>query len=67
MRFGIKSAQEIFQKCISQLLDNFPGVETDIDDILIWGKTKEEHGKWLNAVLSLYSTNSTIMFTVNQY
>ena len=51
MPFGITSAQEIFQKRISQLLGDLPGVETDIDDILIWGKTKEEHDKRLNAVL----------------
>ena len=51
MPFGITSAQGIFQKRISQLLGDLPGVETDIDDILIWGKTKEEHDKRLNAVL----------------
>ena len=51
MPFGIKSAQEIFQKRISQLLGDLPGVETNIGDILIWGKTKEEHNKRLNAVL----------------
>ena len=51
MPFSIKSAQEIFQKLISQLLGDLPGVETDIDDILVWGKTKEEHDKRLKAVL----------------
>ena len=51
MPFGIKSAQEIFQKHISQLLGDLPGVETDIDDILVWGKSKEEHDQRLTAVL----------------
>ena len=51
MPFSIKSAQEIFQKCISQLLGDLSGVETDIDDILVWGKSKEEHDQRLKAVL----------------
>ena len=51
MPFGIKSAQEIFQKQISQLLGNLPRVETDIDDILVWGQSKEEHHQRLKAVL----------------
>ena len=51
MPFGIKSAQEIFQKRISQSLGDLPGVETDMDDILVWGKSKEEHDQRLKAVL----------------
>ena len=59
MPFG-KSAQEVctrslpkevFQKRMSQLLGDLPGVETDIDDILVWGTTQEEHDSRLNAVL----------------
>ena len=51
MPFGIKSAQEIFQKRMSQLLGDLAGVETDIDDILVWGTSKEEHDSRLAAVL----------------
>ena len=53
MPFGIKSAQEFFQKCMTQNFGDLEGVETDIDDILIlvWGKTEEEHHKRLKAVL----------------
>ena len=43
MPFGIKSAQEVFQKHITQVFGDLPGVETDIDDILVWGTTKMEH------------------------
>jgi len=50
MSFGIKSAQ-VFQKRMSQLLGDLPGVETDIDDILVWGINQEEHDKRLIAVL----------------
>jgi len=51
MPFGIKSAQEVFQKRMSQLLGDLPGVETDIDDILVWGGNQEEHDSRLTAVL----------------
>ena len=51
MPFGIKSAQEVFQKRMSQLLGDLQGVETDIYDILVWGTNQEEHDKRLRAVL----------------
>ena len=51
MPFGIKSAQEVFQKRLSQQFGDLPGVETDIDDILVWGRNMEEHDKRLQAVL----------------
>ena len=51
MPFGIKSAQEVFQKRLSQLFGDLPGVETDIDDILVWGTNAEEHDQRLAAVL----------------
>ncbi|CAC5364689.1 unnamed protein product [Mytilus coruscus] len=49
MPFGIKSAQEVFQKRVSQ---NLKGVETDIDDILVWGTTRKEHDDRLRSVLN---------------
>ena len=49
--FGIKSAQEVYQKRISQLFEDIEGVETDIDDILIWGRSKEEHDQRLKMAL----------------
>ena len=52
MPFGIKSAQEVFQKSIAQHFDSiWWGVEVDIDDILVWGRKKEEHNRRLKAVL----------------
>ncbi|CAC5379137.1 unnamed protein product [Mytilus coruscus] len=50
--FGIKSAQEVFQKRVSQLFENLKGVETDIDDILVWGTTRKEHDDRLRSVLN---------------
>ena len=51
MPFGIKSAQEVFQKRISQHFDDIEGVATDIDDILIWGTDEDEHDRRLGAIL----------------
>jgi hypothetical protein len=51
MPFGIKSAQEVFQKRISQHLDDLEGVATEIDDILIWGSDEQEHDARLEATL----------------
>lgn len=51
MPFGIHSAQEVFHKRLHQLLDDLPGVETDIDDILVWGTTEEEHDERLERTL----------------
>jgi len=63
MPFGIKSAQEVFQKRISQVFGDLPGVETDIDDILVWGTTKAEHDERLEAVLRRCET---VNLTLNE-
>ena len=49
--FGIKSSSEVFQRTISQILENIDGCEVIADDILIWGQDKEEHNRRLCAVL----------------
>uniref|UniRef100_A0A3P9QH08 ribonuclease H n=1 Tax=Poecilia reticulata TaxID=8081 RepID=A0A3P9QH08_POERE len=49
--FGITSAPEIFQRQLSTLLNDHEGVVVVMDDILIYGQTKEEHDSHLNAVL----------------
>ena len=51
MPFGIKSAQEVSQKRISQHFDDLEGVATDIDDILIWGSDEREHDRRPEATL----------------
>lgn len=51
MPFGINSAQEVFHKRVNQLFESLAGVETDIEDILVWRRTMEEHNKRLQAAL----------------
>ena len=49
--FGISSAPEHFQRRMSEILANLPGVVCQMDDILIFGKTQREHDNHLEAVL----------------
>jgi hypothetical protein len=49
--FGICSAPEHFQKRMSRILDGMEGVLCLIDDVLITGKTQEEHDTRLREVL----------------
>ena len=43
--FGIVFAQEVFHRTIDEKFRDLKGVETVIDDFLIWGKTLEEHDR----------------------
>ena len=49
--FGISSAPEHFQRRMSEILTDLPGVVCQMDDILVFGKTQDEHDKHLKAVL----------------
>ncbi len=35
--YGIKSAPEVYQKLISELVQDIDGAESIVDDIVIWG------------------------------
>ena len=37
--FGIKSAIEVYQKTISEIMADIPGCDAIVDDIMIWGRT----------------------------
>ena len=49
--FVIRCAQEVFHKRVHEIFEGLSGVETDIDDILIWGTTAKEHDDNLKACL----------------
>lgn len=53
--FGITSASEHFQRRMTEILAGLPGVVCLIDDMLVHGKTQEEHDEHLHAVLSRLS------------
>ena len=43
--FGISSAPELFQSTMKEVISNLPGVETIMDDVLVWGETEAEHDR----------------------
>ena len=49
--FGITSAPAVFQCAMDQILSGLSGVQCYLDDILVTGKTEEEHLKNLDATL----------------
>ena len=51
MPFGIKSAPEIFQRIMDEMIVGIPGAFAIIDDILIAGKTVEDHDRVFRQVV----------------
>ncbi|KAI8506223.1 hypothetical protein Bbelb_156500 [Branchiostoma belcheri] len=49
--FGIHSAQEVFQKQMDKIFQELEGVEVIVDDILVHGRTEEEHNSRFRAML----------------
>lgn len=49
--FGISSGPEIFQREVSKVLDGLHGVVCQMDDIVVFGSSREEHDHRLEAVL----------------
>ena len=52
LMFGISAAPEIYQHVIQQTLHGCPGVRNISDDIIIFGKTQQEHDCNLTNVLA---------------
>ena len=59
--FGISSAPEFFQKRMSEILRGCEGVMGLIDDVLVHGRTEEEHHKRLIAVLEKLKTEGVTL------
>ena len=49
--FGIKCASELYQSKMCEMIEDIEGAEVIMDDILIWGRTLEEHDRRLKQVL----------------
>ena len=49
--FGLKSLPQCFQKVMETLLHGLAGVQVYLDDVIVCGRTREEHDSRLKAVL----------------
>ncbi|RXN12418.1 Retrovirus-related Pol poly from transposon opus [Labeo rohita] len=49
--FGIASVPEHFQRRMSQMFENFEGVLCHADDVLVYGRNRQEHDQRLHRVL----------------
>jgi hypothetical protein len=50
--FGVSAAPEIYQHVNQQSLQGCPGMRNISDDIIVFGKTQQEHDHNLNTVLA---------------
>ena len=41
--FGLRSSQDEFQPKYDESFENLPGVKATVDDILVYGHTREKH------------------------
>ncbi|KAL2090027.1 hypothetical protein ACEWY4_014715 [Coilia grayii] len=49
--FRINTAGEIFQRLMTEMFEDMDGVQVIVDDILVWGQTKEQNNQRLKQVL----------------
>ena len=43
--FGLSSGPEVFHKAMLRVLEGLDGTDCFINDVLVWGSTKEEHDR----------------------
>lgn len=51
LMFGVSCAPEIFQKTMEAILLGLEGVIVYLDDVVVYGSTKEEHDRRVEALL----------------
>ena len=49
--FGIKSAPEVYHRAIHDMFSDIPGVDTSMDDIIVFADTIDDHNHRLKCVL----------------
>lgn len=49
--YGINCAPEVFHARLRQHLEDLEGVESFIDDVIVWGRNKQEHDNRLDRLL----------------
>lgn len=61
LMFGITCAPELFQKILEKMLLKCDGAINFIDDILIYGRTEQEHNLRLQKVLQVLEENNVLL------
>ncbi|XP_055625394.1 uncharacterized protein K02A2.6-like isoform X1 [Toxorhynchites rutilus septentrionalis] len=61
LMFGITCAPEKFQRIMTEMLSGINGVIVYIDDIVVSGRTKEEHDRRLQQVLAVLEANNAML------
>ncbi|XP_026318556.1 uncharacterized protein K02A2.6-like [Hyposmocoma kahamanoa] len=51
--YGINCVSEVFHAKIRQLLEDLEGVDSFVDDVIVWGATIEEHDERLKRLLEM--------------
>ena len=63
LNFGISSASEIFQETVRGVIQNVSNAKNISDDIIVYGKTQQEHDKALDETMKALERNG---LTVNK-
>lgn len=58
LAFGLSCSPEVYHQKVSQMFDDIEGVETYIDDILVWGETQQQHDERLEKVFERCRTKN---------
>ena len=56
--FGLSSAPEVYHQKVHEMFEGIDNVDTSMDDMVVWGKTVEEHDAALEQVISRCKQNN---------
>lgn len=59
--YGLASAPSTFQKMIATILEGVPSVKNDLDDVIVYGETSEEHEMNLSTVLQKLKESGLVL------
>ncbi|KFM57554.1 Transposon Ty3-I Gag-Pol polyprotein, partial [Stegodyphus mimosarum] len=63
--YGLCSSPEVFHRSFSEIFSDIEGVQIYIDDLLVWGKDKQEHDLRLKKVLER-AREKNVKFNLNK-
>ena len=60
MPFGLVMSQDVFQQKMDQILEKCPGTASIADDVIVVGKSKQEHDRKLYALMKTAKENGLV-------